>query len=70
MIIQDVRNNLIKKLKKDFRPTEIDFIDIRLEEIADMEHFPLKELDYYVNMNPNEMYNCIFDYKEFDKNNF
>lgn len=70
MTIQEVRNNLIVDLESEYTPKDIEFIDIRLEEIADMEKMSLDDLDYYCTANSSEMFACIFDYKEFDKNNF
>ena len=70
MEIQEVRNNLIKGLESEYTQTEIDFIDIRLEEIAEMERMSLEDLDYYCTSNSSEMFTCIFNYKVFDKNNF
>jgi hypothetical protein len=70
MTIKEVRNSLIKDLENEYTPTEIELIDIRLEEIADMEHMSLEDLDYYCTANSDEMFACIFDYKEFNKDNF
>jgi hypothetical protein len=70
MTIKEVRNSLIKDLENEYTPTEIELIDIRLEEIADMEHMSLEDLDYYCTANSDEMFSCIFDYKEFNKENF
>jgi hypothetical protein len=70
MDIKEVRINLIKDLEDEYTPTEIELIDIRLEEIADMEHMSLEDLDYYCTANSLEMFACIFDYKEFNKDNF
>ena len=70
MTIKEVRENLIKDLENEYTPTEIELIDIRLEEIADMEHMSLEDLDYYCTANSDEMFACIFDYKEFNKENF
>jgi hypothetical protein len=70
MDIKDVRNNLIKDLESEYTPTEIELIDIRLEEIAEMERMSLEDLDYYCTANSSEMFSCIFDYKEFKKENF
>ena len=70
MTIKDVRESLIKDLENEYTPTEIELIDIRLEEIADMEHMSLEDLDYYCTANSDEMFACIFDYKEFNKENF
>lgn len=70
MEIQEVRNNLIKGLESEYTQTEIDFIDIRLEEIAEMERMSLEDLDYYCTANSSEMFTCIFNYKVIDKKNF
>lgn len=70
MTIQEVRNNLIVDLESEYTQKDIEFIDIRLEEIADMEKMSLDDLDYYCTANSSEMFACIFDYKEFDENNF
>ena len=70
MNIEEVRNGLIKDLENEYSKREIDFIDIRLEEIAEIEHMTLEELDYYCTANSSEMFSCIFNYKVFDKNNF
>ena len=70
MLIQEVRNNLISGLEKEYNEDDIRFIDIRLDEIADMEHMTLEDLDYYCSANSSEMFECIFDYKVFDKANF
>ena len=70
MDIKEVRNNLIKDLENEYSQTEIELIDIRLEEIAYMERMTIEDLDYYCTANSVEMFACIFDYKEFDKNNF
>jgi len=70
MTIKEVRESLIKDLENEYTPTEIELIDIRLEEIADMEHMSLEDLDYYCTANSDEMFACIFDYKEFNKENF
>ena len=70
MTIREVRESLVKDLENEYTPTEIELIDIRLEEIADMEHMSLEDLDYYCTANSDEMFACIFDYKEFNKKNF
>ena len=70
MDIKEVRNNLIKDLENEYSQMEIELIDIRLEEIMEMEHMTIEDLDYYCTANSVEMFACIFDYKEFDKNNF
>ena len=70
MDIKEVRNNLIKDLEEEYTQSDIELIDIRLEEIADMEHMSLEDLDYYCTANSDEMFACIFDYKEFNKDNF
>ena len=70
MDIKEVRNSLIKDLENEYSQMEIELIDIRLEEIMEMERLSIEDLDYYCAANSNEMFACIFDYKEFDKNNF
>ena len=70
MTIQEVRNSLIDGLEDEYTPSQIRFIDGRLEEIADEENMSLEYLDYYCTANSSEMFACIFDYKEFDKDNF
>ena len=70
MSIKEVRDNLIKDLENEYTPTEIELIDIRLEEIANSERISLDDLDYYCTANSSEMFACIFDYKEFNKKNF
>ena len=70
MNIKEVRDNLIKDLENEYTPTEIELIDIRLEEIANSERMSLDDLDYYCTANSSEMFSCIFDYKEFNKKNF
>jgi hypothetical protein len=70
MEIKDVRNNLLDGMDVPYPPTEIKFIDIRLDEIAEMENMSLEELDYYCWLNADEMFQCIYNYKEFKKENF
>jgi hypothetical protein len=70
MTIEEVRNNLIKDLEDCYTPTQIELIDLRLEEIAKEEGMTLEDLDYYCTANSSEMFTCIFNYKEFDKKNF
>ena len=70
MSIKEVRDNLIKDLENEYTPTEIELIDIRLEEIANSERMSLDDLDYYCTANSSAMFACIFDYKEFNKKNF
>lgn len=70
MNIKEVRDNLIKDLENEYTSTEIELIDIRLEEIANSERMSLDDLDYYCTANSSEMFACIFDYKEFNKKNF
>lgn len=70
MSIKEVRNNLIKDLESEYTPTDIELIDIRLDEIANMENMTIEDLDYYCTLNSSEMFSCIFDYKEFNKKNF
>lgn len=70
MTIQEVRKQLIDGLEDEYTPSQVKFIEIRLEEIADMEKMTLDELNEYCWANSNEMFACIFDYKEFNKANF
>ena len=70
MDIKEVRKQLIKDLENEYTPKDIEFIDIRLDEIADIENLTIDELDYYCTANSTEMLSCIFDYKEFNKDNF
>ena len=70
MSIQEVRNNLINGLENEYNESDIRFIDIRLDEIADMERMTLEDLNYYCSANSSEMFECIFNYKVFDKANF
>lgn len=70
MTIQEVRNNLIEGLENEYSSYDISYIDIRLDEIADIEGMSLEDLDYYCTANSSEMFACIFDYKEFKKENF
>ena len=70
MYIKEVRDNLIKDLEGEYTQTDIELIDIRLEEIANTERMSPEDLDYYCTANSSEMFACIFDYKDFDKKNF
>ena len=70
MTIQDVRNDLIKDLESEYTPSQIRFIDDRLEAISIKYGISLDWLDYYCCVNSSEMFTCIFNYKEFDKSNF
>jgi hypothetical protein len=70
MTIEEVRKQLIDGLEDCYTPKDIEFIDIRLQEIAEMEHFTNEELNEYCWANSSEMFTCIFNYKEFDVNNF
>jgi hypothetical protein len=70
MTIEEVRNSLIDGLEDCYTPTQIELIDLRLEEIAKEEDMTLEDLDYYCTANSSEMFTCIFNYKEFDKKNF
>lgn len=68
--IIEVRNNLIKDIEFEFTNEDLDLIDERLAEILESENLTLDELDNYCWLNSAEMFDCIFDGKEFDKNNF
>ena len=70
MDIKEVRKQLIKGLENEYTPKDIEFIDIRLDEIADIENLTIDELDDYCTANSTEMLSCIFEYKEFNKDNF
>jgi len=70
MKIEEVRNNLIEGLEEEYTKEEIHFIDARLEEIANMQKMSFGDLDYYCTINSDEMFACIFDYKNFNKSNF
>lgn len=70
MDIKEVRRQLIDGLEDEYSPVDVGFIEIRLEEIAEMENMTLEELNEYCWANSSEMFACIFDYKEFDKRNF
>ena len=68
--LEEVRNNLIRGLESNYDENDIRFIDIRLEEIMDMERFSLEDLDYYCSLNSDEMFGCIFSYVPFEKERF
>ena len=70
MTTQEIRKNLIDGLEDEYTPKQIETIDTRLGEIAKENNLSLDELDEYCWANSSEMFACIFDYKEFDKNNF
>ena len=70
MEVKEVRNHLLDGIDRGFPPSEIEFIDIRLQEIADMEHMTMDELDNYCYADSNEIFECIYNYKEFNENNF
>lgn len=70
MGIKEVRQSLINGLEEEYTDDVIKLIDIRLEEIMEMEHMTIEELNEYCWANSSEMFACIFDYKEFDKKNF
>ena len=68
--IEDVRKSLIVDLESEYTPQKIKFIDSRLEEIRKENNLSYDDLEYYCSCNSSEMFACIFDYKEFDINNF
>lgn len=70
MTIKEVRNNLIKGLEEEYTQRELDFIDLRLEEIGTEQSLSNDELCYYCVANSLEMFACIFDNKPFDMKNF
>ena len=70
MTIKEVRNELINGLEEEYTNEQVSFIDKRLEEIAKENSLSNEDLDYYCTANSSEMFAVIFDYKEFDKDNF
>lgn len=70
MEIKEVRQSLINGLEEEYTDEDIKFIDQRLQEIMDLEHMTIEDLDYYCTANSSEMFTCIFNYKAFDKKNF
>jgi hypothetical protein len=70
MTIKDVRASLIKDLEEEYTNEQVSFIDKRLEEIAKENSLSNEDLDYYCTANSSEMFSVIFDYKEFDEDNF
>ena len=68
--IKGIAMELVNGIEDQYSESEINYIATRLEEIADIEHLTNDELSYYCSANSNEMFLCIFDFKEFDKNNF
>ena len=70
MRIEDIRNRLIEGLEDNYTDDELRFIDIRLEEISDLERLSLEALDYLCWADSAEMFDVIFDYKIFDLENF
>lgn len=70
MAIQDIRKKLLTGLESEYTQENIEFIEERLEEIANDNDLSLEDLYYYCTANSLEMFYCICDYKEFDKKNF
>ena len=70
MDIKEVRKQLIEGLEDCYTPEKIEIIDKRLSEIAKENGLTNDELNEYCWANSSEMFACIFDYKEFDKDNF
>ena len=68
--IQEVRRQLIDGLESEYTPNQIKTIEIRLGEIAKENNLSLKELNEYCWANSSEMFACIFNGKEFEKENF
>ena len=68
--IEDVRKSLICDLESEYTQHQIEFIDSRLEEIRKENNLSYDDLEYYCSCDSSEMFSCIFDYKEFDTNNF
>ena len=70
MTIQEIRKQLIGGLESEYTPKQIETIDTRLGEIAKENNLSLDELNEYCWANSSEMFTCIFNGKDFDKNNF
>lgn len=70
MTIQEVRKQLIDGLESEYTPKQIETIDTRLGEIAKENNLSLDELNEYCWANSSEMFTCIFNGKDFDKDNF
>lgn len=68
--IEDIRKQLIDGLEEEFSKERIKTIDKRLLEIAKENHLSLEELNEYCWANSSEMFTCIFNGKEFNKDNF
>ena len=70
MNIQEVRKQLIDGLESEYTPKDIRLIECRLDEIAKENNLSLDELNEYCWANSSEMFTCIFNGKEFNKDNF
>jgi len=70
MTIQEVRKQLIDGLESEYTPKDIRFIECRLDEIAKENNLSLDELNEYCWANSSEMFTCIFNGKDFNKDNF
>lgn len=70
MTIKEVRASLICGLEDEYTPKQIKEIDKRLREIAKENNLSNEELDYFCTANSSEMFTCIFNNKEFNKDNF
>lgn len=70
MTIEDIRNNFISNLDGKYTPAQIKDIDNGLYRMK--REYGLLEIDlgFYCTADPNEMFACIFDGKEFDPANF
>lgn len=70
MTIEEVIKGLIDGLEEDYSELQVNTIRTRLCEVADENHLSLEELNEYCWANSSEMFACIFDGKEFCKENF
>lgn len=70
MTIEEVRRQLIDGLEDEFTPARISIVDRRLKEIAEENNLSLEELNECCWADSSEMFDCIFNGKEFDADNF
>jgi len=69
-MIKEVRRQLIDGLEIEYTPKQIETIDTRLWEIMRENNLSIDELNEYCWANSSEMFACIFNGKEFNKDNF
>ncbi len=70
MTIEQIRKELVGGLESHYSKRSIYFIEMRLKEIAEENSLTLEQLNKYCWTNSTEMFDIIFDYKDFDANNF